>query len=333
MLPGKYGMTYSQMFAGIPVLVTGANGFIGSHLARKLLREGARVHVLVRINSNTRRIQDIAEEIAFCYGEVTDYTSIAECINTVKPQIIFHLAANRNIKRDIGLLDAMIDTNIKGTLNLVRAAVELKAPLKCFVNTGSSEEYGDGQTPFVEVQRETPVSPYSASKVASTYFCQMLHKSMGLPIVTLRPFLTYGPDQDSDMFIPSLIRHCLEKRDFPMTEGNQTRDFVYIDDVVDAYMSAAVSPEAIGRVMNIGNGVEYSIKDVAGKIVQMMGNPVRLFIGALQKRPGEAERFFCDNAEARQVLNWHPGVGLDEGLSKTIQWFSKIHIEMKDCLY
>jgi len=327
------GIYMNSSLQGRNVLVTGANGFIGSHLARKLLREGARVHVLVRKNSNSRRIQDIAGEIAFWNGDVTDYTSIAECIKTVKPQIIFHLAANRDTKRDIGLLDAMIDTNIKGTLNLVSAAVELKAPLKYFVNTGSSEEYGDGQTPFVEEQRETPVSPYSASKVASTYFCQMLHKSMGLPIVTLRPFLVYGPDQDADMFIPSLIRHCLEKRDFPMTEGNQTRDFVYIDDVVDAYMSAAVSPEAIGRVMNIGNGVEYSIKDVAVKIVQMMGNPVQLSIGALQKRPGEAERFFCDNADARQVLNWYPEVGLDEGLSKTIQWFSKIHIEMKDCLY
>lgn len=311
----------NSSFQGKNVLVTGANGFIGSHLARRLLREGARVHVLVRENSNARRIQDIAWEISFWYGDISDYTSIVECIKTVQPKIIFHLAANRNTKRDIGLLDAMIDTNIRGTLNLVRAVVELNAPLECFINTGSSEEYGDGYTPFSEEQREMPVSPYSASKVASTYFCQMLHKSMGLPILTLRPFLTYGPDQDSDMFIPSLIRHCLEKRNFPMTEGNQTREFNYIDDIVDAFLLAATNVNAIGEIMNIGNGVEYSIREVAEKIVKIMGNPINLLVGALPKRAGEANHFYCNHQKATDLLGLCSKTDLDDGLQKTIRWY------------
>jgi len=303
------------------VLITGANGFIGSHLTRRLLHEGARVHVLVKKNSNSRRIHDIAGGISIWYGDIADYPSIAACIKTARPQIIFHLAAKRNVKRDLGLIDEMIDVNIKGTLNLVKAAVEEKAPLECFINTGSSEEYGDGDVPYRESQRECPVSPYSASKVAVTYFCQMLHKSLGIPIVTLRPFLTYGPDQDTDMFIPSLILHCLEGKDFQMTAGDQTRECNYIDDMIDAYTLAAVNKEAIGKIINIGNGIEYSIREVADKIVAMMGNPIRLLAGALQKRPGEAKHFYCDNSHARHLLDWHPGTSLEEGLMKTIEWY------------
>jgi nucleoside-diphosphate-sugar epimerase len=217
----------------------------------------------------------------------------------------------------------MIEANIKGTLNLLRGVIEEKIILECFVNTGSSEEYGNGPVPFSEDQRERPVSPYSASKVAATYFCQMIYRSMGLPIVTLRPFLVYGPNQDTDMFIPSLIQHCLEGKDFPMTEGDQTREFNYIDDIIEAYFLAASCPQAAGEVINIGNGIEYRIKDVAEKIVDMMGNPIKLLIGALPKRPGEAKHFFCSNEKTREILVWSPKISLDEGLARTITWYRK----------
>ena len=321
MRPGKYGMTHSQPFAGIPVLVTGANGFIGSHLSRYLVNLNAEVHVFVRVGSDRFRLRDIEDRVTVWHGDITHYSSVYSCLANAKPKVIFHLAAARDVTRDIKLLDPMVSTNLAGTINLFRAVQEAEISPACIVNTGSSEEYGNGQVPFVESQREMPVSPYSASKVASTHLAQMVHKSLGIPVVTLRPFLAYGPGQDTDMFVPSLIRHCLQKKDFRMTSGDQTRDFVFIDDVIDAYLRAAFSNAAIGEVINIGSGAEYRIRDIAEKILQKMGDPIRLIIGAREKRQGEADHFFCSNKKAYDVLGWSPKTGIDEGLDRTISWF------------
>lgn len=309
------------------ILVTGANGFIGSHLTRKLLKEGAEVHVLLKKDFNQFRIKDILKNLTLWYGDLRDFQSICSCIKNSRPQIISHLAALLNVSRASDLIESMIDVNIKGTLNLLRGVIKENITLDFFINTGSSEEYGNGSVPFSEDQREIAVSPYSASKVATTYFCQMIYRSMGLPIVTLRPFLVYGPNQDTDMFIPSLIQHCLEGKDFPMTEGDQTREFNYIDDIVEAYLLAASCPQAAGEVINIGNGAEYRIKDIAEKIVHMMGDPIKLLVGALPKRSGETDHFFCNNEKARKLLGWSPKINIDEGLEKTIDWYRSFFSE------
>ncbi len=314
-------MTHKRLFAGIPVLVTGANGFIGSHLSRCLVGLNAEVHVFVRDGSDGSRLQDIDDRITIWHGSITQYDEVCRCLAGARPKVIFHLAAARDVARDIRLLDAMVDTNLTGTINLLRAVQETGITPAGIVNTGSSEEYGKGRTPFVESQREMPVSPYSVSKVAATHLGQMLYRTSGRPVVTLRPFLVYGPGQGTDMFIPSLIHHCLKKRDFRMTAGDQTRDFVYIDDLIDAYLRAAFSSSAPGEVINVGSGTEYCIRDVAEQIVRKMGSPVRLMIGELQKRAGEAEHFFCNNEKAREILGWSPLVPLDEGLDRTISWY------------
>jgi len=319
-------MTERPFLHGRRVLVTGATGFIGSHLVRRLLEEGAEVHAFIRQGSNTFRIEDITSRLMVWSGDLTDDSSVGACIKSAKPQIVFHLATFRNVERDLRLISAMIDTNIKGMVNLLKTITDEKIPLQCFINTGTCEEYGDARVPFHEDMREIPVSPYSASKVAGTYFCQMIHKTMNVPIVTLRPFLAYGPQQDADMFIPSLIYHCLAKREFLMTAGDQTREFNYVDDIVDAYILAAECQRAVGEIINIGNSLEYKIKDVADMIVQMMGNPIRLLIGALPKRAGETEHFFCSNEKARTILGWRPKTSLDIGLRKTIEWY-KHHSE------
>ena len=320
MFPGRSGGKMKSLRSKI-ILVTGAAGFIGSHLTRRLLEEGAEVHILLRKDTDQFRIQDIIGNLPVWDGDIRDYKSICSCIRNARPQIIFHLAALRDVKRDPELIEPMIDINIKGTLNLLRVVIKEKIALECFINTGTSEEYGNGPVPFNEVQREIPVSPYSASKVAATYFCQMVYRSMGLPIVTLRPFIVYGPNQDTDMFIPSLIQHCLEGRDFPMTEGDQTREFTYIDDVIEAYLLTAQCPQAVGEVINIGNGIECTIRDVAEKIVHMMGNPIKLLVGDLPKRSGETDHFFCNNEKARKLLGWFPKIDIDEGLERAIDWF------------
>ena len=312
----------AQSLRGKRVLVTGATGFIGSHLARRLHKEGAELHILLRKDSLTFRIEDIIGDLVPWYGDLTDSQSLRFCIKNSKPQIVFHLATFRNVARDVNLMDFMIDTNVKGTVNLLRSVIDEKVALECFINTGTCEEYGDASAPFHEDTKEIPVSPYSASKVAATYFCQMIYKTMDLPIVTLRPFLAYGPHQDTDvMFIPSLIAHCLRGKDFPMTEGNQTREFNYVDDIVDAYILATECQDVAGEIINIGNGIEYRLKDVAEKIVKMMGTPIRLLVGAIPKRAGETEHFFCSNEKAGKLLGWKPRTTLDVGLRKTIEWY------------
>ena len=314
-------MTEKPFLRGRRVLVTGATGFIGSHLVRRLLGEGSEIHIFLRNDVRCFRISDVMPRLITWRGDLINFQEVLSCIRNSRPHFIYHLAAYRDVERHLDLIDAMIETNIRGTANLLKAVLDEKIAIECLINTGTCEEYGDGPVPFSEKQKEMPVSPYSATKVATTYLSQMVFKTTGLPIITLRPFLTYGPYQDTNMFIPSLIYHCLTGQHFLMTEGNQTRDFNYIDDIVEGFLLAAVSSKAIGEIINIGSAIEYTITDVAEKIVEITQAPTRLLKGALRKRPGEAPHFFCNNEKARILLNWEPKMTLDEGLKKTVSWY------------
>jgi len=314
----------------IRVLVTGISGFIGSHLAERLLKEGAEVHGLVRINSNLWRIQNIKKRFNLHYVDLRDFESVRKAVQSIKPQKVFHLAAYVDVNRSFDVMDEMIEVNIKGTLNLLRALE--RTDYDCFINTGTCEEYGDNPVPFREDQIPNPVSPYSASKVCTTMFCQMLHKSMGLPIITLRPFLTYGPGQESNMLIPSVIKKAIKRERFEMTEGEQTREFNYVDDIVDGFIKASLTKRAIGEIINIGNGKEYKIKDVVLMILDYMGNPIKTLIGALPYREGETMHFYCDNTKAKELLGAYPKITLEEGLKKTIDWYYIMHKKGDDLL-
>ena len=311
----------------IKVLVTGISGFIGSHVVRRLLKEGAEVHGLVRENSNLWRIQDIKNQINLHYVDLRDFESVRKAVHNIEPQKVFHLAAYVDVNRSFEVMDEMIEVNIKGTLNLLR--VLDGADYDCFINTGTCEEYGDNPVPFREDQVPNPVSPYSASKVSTTIFCQMLHKTMRLPIITLRPFLTYGPMQESNMLVPSLIKKAIKRERFEMTAGEQTREFNYVDDIVDGFIKASLTKRAIGEIINIGNGKEYRIKDVVVKILNLRGNPIEPLIGALPYREGETMHFYCDNTKARELLGWNPKVSLDEGLEKTVDWYKNFYNGMR----
>ncbi len=303
------------------VLVTGVSGFIGSHLARRLVAEGAEVYGLVRKSSNLRRIQDLKSQLNLHYADLRDFESVRKAVQDIKPQKVFHLAAYVDVSRSFEVMDEMVEVNMKGTLNLLRALDG--TGYDCFINTGTCEEYGDNPVPFMEEQIPNPVSPYSASKAATTVFCQMLHKSLGLPIITLRPFLTYGPGQESNMLIPSLIKGAIKGEALEMTPGEQTREFNYVDDIVDGFIKASTSPGAIGEIINIGNGLEYRVRDVVEMILRLMNSRLKPKFGALDYRPGEAWHFYCDNTKAKEILGWRPKVNLEDGLKMTISWFQK----------
>ena len=215
----------------------------------------------------------------------------------------------------------MIQVNVLGTINLITGLMNLGCD--CFINFGTCEEYGNGKAPFIENQRELPVSPYSSSKVATTHFCQMIHRITGFPVITIRPFLTYGPKQTSNMLIPSLIRHCLTGlREYKMTLGEQTREFNYITDVVEGVLETARRLDLFGEIINIGNGKEHKIVDVAQLIIKLTGSSIKLQSGALPYRPGEVFNFFSSTEKFIQSINPPKFTPLREGLEKTILWYN-----------
>ncbi|MDY6853869.1 MAG: GDP-mannose 4,6-dehydratase [Thermodesulfobacteriota bacterium] len=299
------------------VLVTGANGFIGYHLTDRLIQEGADVYAFVHEHDN--RIKLLKDYCSIFHTDLLDGDALSKSVRAIKPKIVFHLAAIVNVDRSVNLINDMMRVNFQGTVNLL-STLE-KIDYECFVNTGTCEEYGDNPVPFKEDQCPRPVSPYSFSKASSTLYCSMIAKTKGSPIITLRPFLTYGPFQVSRMLIPDTIMKSLKRETLDMTKGEQTREFNFVEDIVDGYLKAAIKPEAKGQILNIGNGREYTIREIVLKILDIMGNPITPSIGSLPYRQGETWHFYCDNSKAKRILGWSPKVDLEEGLKRTIEWF------------
>lgn len=307
-------------FKNLKVLVTGSDGFIGSHLVRELSSLGAKLYCVIEPKSSLWRIEDIRDKITIIECDICD-PELRNEIKKINPVKAFHLASFVDSRRDISLLERMSRVNVLGTVNFMSG---LKATdCEAIVNTGTCEEYGDNKAPFKEIDLPRPVSPYSASKAAATFYCQMLYGSFKMPIVTLRPFLTYGPGQVSNMFIPSLVESALKGYDFEMTRGEQTREFNYVSDIVDGFIRACSNAKAIGRIINIGCGKDYKIKDVAEKIIYMASSAIKLKRGELSYREGEVQRFYCDNTLAKKLLGWKAKINLDEGLRRTIEWWKK----------
>lgn len=304
---------------GKRVLVTGAEGFIGSHLVKRLLQEGALVHALVRKDSSLWRIEDCSDRLTVVKTDITEPASLQSAVSPLKPQVVFHLAALVDVARSWELIAPLVRTNIMGTVHLLSAVKE--SPLEAFIYTGSSEEYGDASSPIAESQRESPISPYSFSKLAGTHFCQMVARTFDLPVTVLRLFPVYGPFQESSMFIPSAIRDLVLKKEFKMSPGEQKRDFTHVDDVVEAYLRVAHCPEARGELLNAGSGVAHTIKDVMEIMRRLIGGNARFEVGALPYRKGEGKEIVCDNRRIRELTGWSPNVSLEEGLRLTVAWY------------
>jgi nucleoside-diphosphate-sugar epimerase len=305
-------------------LVTGGTGFIGSHLVRRLLTEGVRVHLFIRPESSYWRIRDILAKVTLWQGNLLDPTAVQHCLQGSNPDVIFHLAGTtegRSIDPQLSQLETSIDTNIKGTLNLIQAVHQSKLGVQCLIRTGGLEEYGTGAAPYHEAQREQPVSPYSASQVATTHYCQMLQPYLSFSVVTVRLALVYGAAQSTRFFIPSLITHCLKGQDFAMTSGAQTRDLIYVDDVVTALLKTARTPGLNGEIINIGTGIGHPIRDVAQKILKLTQADIDLKIGDTSSRTAEIQQLYCQIDKARELLGWLPTTDLDTGLTQTIAWF------------
>lgn len=312
------------MAGGGSVLVTGATGFLGSHLTRRLLAQGHQVHVLARPDSDFRRLRDCRERLSVWTGDVTDFASVRAACRGAQPERIFHLAGDTSLRAFSGDWDSVeraASLGIGGLLNLLRAASEAAPDVRCIVRTGGLEEYGDGPSPFVESQREAPCSPYSFAQTAGTHLSQMMQPHLPFAVVTLRPTLIYGPDQSSDFLIPSLIRTLLRGRRFTLTEGRQQRDLLHVDDFVSAVAAAADRHASLhGAILNIATGEGHAIRDIAQRIAGKLDAAALLDIGGAPDRATEIFDLVGDATLARERLDWRPQVPLDEGLARTIAW-------------
>jgi nucleoside-diphosphate-sugar epimerase len=308
---------------GLRVLITGATGFIGSHLTRRLVDDGAQVHALTSTVSSVypQRLLDLREQITLHEGSLDDRSAMDAVADVTRPEYVFHLGAYTHVGKSWQRVDECVQVNVQGTVNLLQAL----APYgyRKFVYTGTSEIYGDVEVPFREEGPVNPISPYSVSKYAGERYCRMFFQGRSWPIVMVRPFNAYGPSQSPDRVIPEIIVRALRGQRLAMTQGKQTREFNFVTDVADGFIRAALHGEP-GRLYNIGGGqdAEVSMRDLASTLLKLMGDPITAELGALPERPTEIWRMYADSTRARTELGWAPQVTLEEGLRRTIDWYT-----------
>lgn len=301
------------------VLVTGAEGFIGSHLTARLVKEGARVVALVRPGADLSRLTSLEDRITVCPLDIRDGERLAELAVDFRPRTIFHLAAVTDVDRAWDSLPMVADVNLGGTINLLRAL--RLVDYEILITTCSAEVYGRNPAPFREEMPPDPVSPYSFSKAAATSFCRMAAVSLGASVRVLRFFLVYGPGQGGERFLPQLIRAGLSGKQFKMTAGEQTREYTYVDDVVEGFLAAVRAGPGKGEVYNIGSGEEISLRKLVSKVGKLLGKKIALDLRVLPYRKNEIWRFVGDHTKAASTLKWRSGTNLEAGLRKTIAWY------------
>jgi NAD dependent epimerase/dehydratase len=313
------------------VAVTGADGFIGSHLVEALLLQGCQVRALAMYNSfgtcgwldslalPQREKQGTLEVVS---GDIRDPYLMREFLKG--QQIVFHLASLIAIPFSYRSPDSYVDTNVKGTLNLLQAAREAK--VERFIHTSTSEVYGSAQhTPMDERHPLSAQSPYAATKIAADQLALSFHRSYGLPVVVVRPFNTYGPRQSARAIIPTIITQALAHLGrVKLGSLYPVRDFTFVTDTAAGLVATAKAKKVVGEVINLGAGEEIAIGDLVTLIGRVMGLQIKVKTDKQRVRPqpSEVDRLLCDARKAHRLLKWQPAVPLEEGLQRSIAWLS-----------
>jgi len=312
------------------LLVTGADGFIGSHLTEELVKKGYKVKAFVYYNSFNSWgwidtfPKDIKEKIEIFTGDIRDPNGVKTAMENC--DIVFHLAALIGIPFSYHSPDSYVDTNIKGTLNVLQAARQLKT--ERILVTSTSEVYGTAK--YVPIDENHPYqaqSPYSATKIGADRIAESFYRSFNLPVTIVRPFNTYGPRQSARAVIPTIIIQLINNfKKVKLGNLSPTRDFVYVKDVVNGFIEIANSNKTIGEEINIATQSEISIEDLAKEIIKQINPKAEIVCDKKRVRPekSEVERLYGSNEKIKKLTNWEPKYSLSKGLKETIKWFSKI---------
>jgi len=310
------------------VLVTGAGGFIGSHLIERLIDLGADVKGFARYNSrNDWGLLEIIppqklDSLQIVSGDLQDFDAVFSAVRDV--DVIFHLGSLISIPYSYIRPRDTIENNILSTLNILTAARDLG--VEKVVHTSSSEVYGTAL--YVPIDEKHPLqgqSPYSASKIGADKIAESFYCSFDLPVATIRPFNTYGPRQSARAIIPTIITQAIEQEKIKLGSLFPTRDYTFVRDTVNGFIKMAESKSSIGEVINIGSNFEISMGDLAQRISSLLNKDIEIVQDSSRVRPlkSEVKRLWCDNAKAKRLLGWEPQVSLDEGLKETIEWISE----------
>ena len=313
------------------VLVTGSEGFIGSHLTEELLRQGHEVRAFILYNSfnSWGWLEDLPKNfkknLDVFMGDIRDPNGVREAV--IGCDSIIHLAALIAIPFSYHSPDSYIDTNIKGTLNIIQAAKELDIKV---IHTSTSEVYGTAD--YIPINEDHPLkgqSPYSASKIGADQIAMSFYNSFDTKVSIIRPFNTFGPRQSARAVIPTIITQILNgEREIKLGSLHPTRDFTYVDDTVSGFVCALNNDSGIGKVINLGSGFEISIGDTVKKISKLCGAEIDVVSDSSRQRPekSEVDRLFADNTKAKKLFDWTSSSsseeGFEAGLEKTIKWLS-----------
>jgi len=309
---------------GKKVLVTGAGGFIGSHLAEKLTALGAETRAMVHYRSNGSwgwlDRSDLSKDMEVIAGDIRDHNFVNQAVSG--REIVFHLAALIAIPYSYQAPLSYVQTNVEGTVNVLQASRE--QGVERMVHTSTSEVYGSAR--YVPIDEAHPLqgqSPYSASKIGADKMAESFHLSFDLPVVTVRPFNTYGPRQSARAVIPTIITQALSGDTVKLGNIHPTRDFNFVHDTADGLIKVAESAGVEGQVINIGTGNEISIGDLLVSILKLMGKPDAPAVSDSARHrpePSEVDRLCADNTKAKELTGWFPAHTLNEGLTETIRW-------------
>lgn len=323
---------------GARLLVTGAGGFLGSHLAERLAAEGEPVRVFVRYNSRNDwgLLEILPESTKACLevvtGDIKDPHAVERAVRGT--DVVIHLAALVSIPYSYRSPLDFIQTNITGTSHLLQAAVN--QGVKKFIHTSTSEVYGTARrTPIDEDHPLRGQSPYSASKIGADMLAESYRRSFGLPVVVIRPFNTYGPRQSARAIIPSIIAQALAGDRIRVGSLAPRRDFNFVTDTVDAFVRAIRAPDIVGETINVGSGSEVSVEEVVAMVGTILAKSLRVEVEPGRIRPGESEveRLVADARRARALLGWEPKVPFAEGLAATADWIGRNLHRFKTELY
>lgn len=305
---------------GIPessrIAVTGGNGFIGSHLVRALASLGNSCDVFIPEPDDASRLVHIS---SLRVKRLPAPEALGPAVAEIQPDYVFHLGAVVSRQRSLAAFRETLRWNLLSTLYLMESLVG--SGVRRIVTIGSAEEYGGSGAPFREDTMPDPASPYAASKTAAFCYARMFYNSFGLPVVALRPTVVYGPGQAPQLLIPEVITALLRGRPVDTTEGKQTRDFLYVGDLVDAFLRAATAPGIEGQVFNIGSGESVSVRSCIERIEAMIGTCGLVRYGARPYGKNEINFYSVDIRQAKEQLNWKPRTTLNEGLALTIAAF------------
>ena len=304
--------------SGRVFLVTGAGGFVGANLCRRLVASGERVHIFLRESRLPWRLGDVLDQIEVHQVDLQDSDSVTRAIQSIRPTIIYHLATHGAYPFQTDA-EAILLTNVFGLWNLLKACE--KQGYDLFVNTGSSSEYGQKLHAMRETDVLEPDSYYAVAKAAQSLLCRHCSRTSGLPIVTLRLFSVYGPFEEPTRLIPKLMNATIKGDSLDMAHPSIARDFIYIDDVVEAYLDLDNLMTLHGEILNLGTGVQSSLSDVVGTMELITGRALQVNWGSMEARPWDSDVWVADISKARRLTGQSKRTTLREGLEKSLQWF------------